>query len=287
MDLTPTLGSCLEGQSLDSEISGSEKTKLLRTLKIEKLKILFPMILDFLSIESNKNLLTRLALLDPEMSSFITKLRVKYILRQPAKISIKWRMFLYKKLIAATDQKSSLEDLYKTQTTKRTKSVSIIKMDVERTNFFQGDSKELESLLEDLDKASPKIGYYQGLNCIGAFFLDYFKDYCFSFEMIKYVMSEFFEEYFCGDFKFLNTLVFIGESLIKEHFPQIFHKVEASGIGHSYYLSSIILTIYFNILQVHRCENFIIVCTDLMLAEGWAGFYKVWGLLLVWKYVLF
>ena len=278
MDLTPTLGSCVEGQSQDSELSGAEKIKLLRALKIEKLKIVFPMILNFLNFESNKNMLTCLSLLHPDISSFITKLKVKYILRQPAKISIQKRMFLYKKLIAATEQKDSLEDLY--QTTKRTKSLSIIKMDVERTNFFHGDLKELESLLEDLDKACPKIGYYQGLNCIGAFCLDYFKDYCFSFEIIKYLMAEYLEKYFCGDFKFLNTLVFIGESLIKEHFPQIFHKVEASGIGHSYYLSSIILTIYFNILQVHRCEHFIIECTDLMLAEGWTGFYKVWGLLL-------
>lgn len=154
-------------------------------------------------------------------------------------------------------------------------SGSIVKMDVERTKFFQGDREQLIKLLVNVGEYIPSVGYFQGLNCMGAFVLDYFADFAFSFDIISFCLHKHMKRYFFGDFHKLNKLVFIGESLVREFFPDIYASLEATGIGHGYYLSSLVLTVFFSVLQFCECGEFVLLALDLYVSEGWAGFFKV------------
>ena len=232
----------------------------------------------YLSLE-DKHLLANLIVLNRSSSSHFRKLLFNKILSEHSHISKQTRKKLYKKLMILDAENfygSIAQSMYITKENDSLQDVStIVKMDVERTKFYKGDSEQLRNLLINIGEYIPSVGYYQGLNCLGAFVLEYFEDYVFSFDIISFCLHKHMKQYFFGDFRKLNKLVFIGESLIQEFFPGVYSSIEKTGIGHGYYLSSVILTIFFSILQFCKCNDFILFALDLYTSEGWVGFFKV------------
>ena len=234
--------------------------------------------LEFLTLE-DKGVLGNMILLKRTHSNHFRKLFFNKILSEKKDIPKAFRKELYKKLMILDAENfygSIAQSMYVTKEVESCQdSTTIIKMDVERTKFFGGDPEQLRTLLKNIGEYIPSVGYYQGLNCLGAFVLDYFEDFVFSFDIISFCLHKYMKKYFFGDFRKLNKLVFVGESLIQEYFPDVYSSVEKSGIGHGYYLSSVILTVYFSILQFCKCRDFILAALDLYTSEGWVGFYKV------------
>lgn len=228
---------------------------------------------------ADRDLLCELVLLSRSSSCHFKKLLYNKILSEQQQISKKTRMRLYQKLIILDAENfygSIAQSMYMTQEQDSCQNIAnIVKMDVERTKFFEGDREQLRTLLRNIGEYIPSVGYYQGLNCLGAFVLDYFQDFAFSFDIISFCLHKYMKKYFFGDFRKLNKLVFVGETLIQEFFPDVYASIEESGIGHGYYLSSVILTIFFSSLQFCKCGELILYALDLYASEGWVGFYKV------------
>ena len=233
---------------------------------------------DFLSL-SDAQTLFNLIFLQKSTSSQFQKIALNKILSQKKVISKKIRKMLYRKLMVLDAENfygSIAQSMYLTTEIDSLQDIgNIVRMDVERTKFFKGNKEQLQALLTNVGEYIPSVGYYQGLNCLGAFALDYFQDFVFAFDIISFCLHKHMKKYFFGDFRKLNKLVFIGETLIREFFPEVYSSVENSGIGHGYYLSSVILTIFFSILQFCKCEIFLLSALDLYTSEGWVGFYKV------------
>lgn len=228
---------------------------------------------------SDRRVLCELVLLNRASSRLFKKLLYNKILSEQQPISRETRMRLFQKLIILDAENfygSIAQSMYVTQEQGSCQDIpTIVKMDVERTKFFSGDAEQLRMLLQNVGEYIPSVGYYQGLNCLGAFMLDYFEDFAFSFDVISFCLHKYMKKYFFGDFRKLNKLVFVGETLIQEFYPEVYSAIEESGIGHGYYLSSVILTIFFSSLQFCRCGPLILLALDLYAAEGWVGFYKV------------
>jgi hypothetical protein len=234
--------------------------------------------IEFLGLE-DKALLLDLLILTRKHHNYMKKLLFNKILSEQENIPRETRKQLYKKLMILDAENfygSIAQSMYVTrERDSHQDSATIVKMDVERTKFFKGDPEQLIDLLKNVGEYIPSVGYYQGLNCLGAFVLEYFDDFVFSFDIISFCLHRHMKKYFFGDFRKLNKLVFIGETLLQEYFPDVYSMIESTNIGHGYYLSSIILTIFFSILQFVKFDQFILATLDLYTSEGWVGFYKV------------
>lgn len=53
------------------------------------------------------------------------------------------------------------------------RSLHVLKMDVKRTNFVRHNKEELIEILFKAASKYPRVSYYQGMNCIGGFLLNY------------------------------------------------------------------------------------------------------------------
>ena len=234
---------------------------------------------------SDKDCLLELSLLCKSLTRHFLKLFCRRILSESITLLNSNRKILYQKLMVL-EVISFYDSVAHSNNQKYFRESSqdislIIKMDVERTKFFEGDPEELKQLLLNLSDFVPTVGYYQGLNCIGAFLLEYFSDFAFGFDVISFILHKQLKQYFFGDFSDLNKLVFIGDSLMAEMFPEVYYQIEKSAIGHGFYLSSVILTVYFSSLQFCACHQFLLQALDIFMAEGWTGFFKVIPLYLI------
>lgn len=248
----------------------------------EKLRVVFAGIFDFFSLK-DLPFLTSFPLISKKFSRFLRKCICKKILKEMTQIPKEMRIRIYQKLIVL-DAEAFYDSVRFSRCQKTpfevadsSKHVQTIKKDVFRTKFYKGDPQQLEKLLTDLADFVPSLGYFQGLNCLGAFMLEYTGDFLASYDIISFLMHKQMKKYFMGDFQFLNKLIFVGERLIREHYPIVHDMLGQSEIGHDFYMSSIIVTIYFNILQFSKNYFFLVSSLDLFFAEGWIGFYKVHG----------
>ena len=265
-------------KSISSVYKTNQQTSLLFKPDSPPLAFALSQACKFLDLKDWKTL-TNLTVLQKTTSSKFQKIAFNMLLSQKQKISCETRKLLYRKLMVLDAENfygSIAQSLYLTTEVDSLQDIgNIVKMDVERTKFFKGNKEQLQALLKNVGEYIPSVGYYQGLNCLGAFALDYFQDFVFAFDIISFCLHKHMKKYFFGDFRKLNKLVFIGETLIQEFFPEVYTSIEKSGIGHGYYLSSIILTIFFSILQFCKSQVFLLSALDLYTSEGWVGFYKV------------
>ena len=223
--------------------------------------------------------LTSLLLLGKRFTLPLLKSILKKILTEKQNLSRQYRIKIYQKLIVL-DAEFFYDSIKLSKHCSITQGLKvnyqgIIQKDVERTKFYKGDPVMLEKLLEELADFVPSMGYYQGLNCIAAFMLDYTGDFMVSYDILSFLMHKQMEKYFLGDFQMINKLIFIGEQLIKQFEPDFYERLSCSDIGHDYYLSAIIVTVYFNVLQHFEQCSFLLDSLDLFLSEGWSGFFKV------------
>ena len=150
-----------------------------------------------------------------------------------------------------------------------------IKNDVLRTRFFKGDKPILQQILVKLDKELPSVGYFQGLNCLTAFLLDLTNDVLLTYDLTFFILMKQMSHYFDDDFRRINKLIFIAERLILRYHPESHATVERSEIKHPYYLTPIIVTIFFGTRQYTDNHEFLNHFLDLFLCDGWIAFFKV------------
>jgi hypothetical protein len=151
----------------------------------------------------------------------------------------------------------------------------LIRLDCRRTGFCNHFQSDLEKLLRVVARKFPKIGYYQGMNCIGGFLLKYTSDYKFSLKVYNFLMEKRLTTYFSDNFKNLRQLLFVSEKIFELYTPKFHYHFKSKGIGTDYFMSPIVLTLFTGSLQF--IENFQLVATilDIVIAEGWIGFFKV------------
>ena len=151
----------------------------------------------------------------------------------------------------------------------------IIKMDVKRTNFAKFNKESLEKLLLEIAAAFPLTTYYQGMNCIGGFLLNFTDNYDTSFQVFNYLMKKRLEVYFLNNFEKLKKLLYISERIIQIYVPNLNARFEELKIGIEFYISPILLTIFTSSLQFIENYSLISKIMDVFISKGWVGFFKV------------
>lgn len=151
----------------------------------------------------------------------------------------------------------------------------LIMLDCRRTGFCSIYQKELEKLLREVALKFPRTGYYQGMNCIGGFLLKYSSDYDFSLTIFNYLVEKKLEKYFSQNFKNLKQLLFLSDKIFELYVPKFHKHFKGLGIGTEYFMSPIVLTLFTGSLQF--IENYQLVANiiDIIIMDGWAGFFKV------------
>lgn len=151
----------------------------------------------------------------------------------------------------------------------------LIRLDCRRTGFCNQYKDDLERLLKNVAKKFPKTGYYQGMNCIGGFLLKYTAEFSFSVMIFNFLMEKRLEKYFSDNFKNLKQLLFVSEKIFELYTPKFHSHFKSLNIGTEYFMSPIVLTLFTGSLQF--IENYQLVATimDIIIAEGWIGFFKV------------
>ena len=159
------------------------------------------------------------------------------------------------------------------------RSLHILEMDVKRTSFARYNSDKLRRLLFEVSENHPGTGYYQGMNCIGGFLLNYTDDYNLSKKVFSFLIKKQLEVYFGNNFARVKKLLYIAERIIKLKLPRISEYLNQMQIGNEFYLSPLILTVFASSLQF--IDNYTLVAKiyDLFIADGWVGFFKVFILL--------
>jgi hypothetical protein len=155
------------------------------------------------------------------------------------------------------------------------RSEGTILKDVKRTTFCFSHSNDLIKLLKRVALNFPKTGYYQGMNCIGGFLLKYSGNYKRSLIIFNYLMEKRLAKYFSEKFKNAKQLFYVCERLFELYLPNFFRHLKDLNIKAEEYLLQTQLTLYTASLQY--LENFKLIANifDLVIAEGWGGFFKV------------
>lgn len=160
-------------------------------------------------------------------------------------------------------------------TTHELKSEGLILKDVKRTNFCMSQKNDLIKLLKRVSLNFPKTGYYQGMNCIGGFLLKYSANYKTSLRIFNYLMEKRLSKYFTESFKHAKQLFYVCERLFELYLPSFYQHIKNIGLLAQDYLLKNHLTLFTACLQY--IENFSLTANiiDLVIAEGWGGFFKV------------
>jgi hypothetical protein len=180
------------------------------------------------------------------------------------------------KLISSTECVRKLisdQDLSGIQIDK--KNDSLIKCDVRRTQLINENKDLLEQILVEVSRLFPETNYYQGMNTIGNFLLNYSNDYATAKQIFIYLMNNDLQTYFSNNFGRLKELLYVAERLLDIHVPKISAHLLKLQVMNEYYISPIILTIYTVSFQFVENYPFVIQAMDLFMVEGWTGFFKV------------
>lgn len=155
------------------------------------------------------------------------------------------------------------------------RSKHVLRMDVKRTNFARMNSDKLEKLLLEIAGHHPSTAYYQGMNCIGGFLLNYSDDYLLSKKVFSFLVKKRLEVYFLNSFSRLKRLLYIAERIIKIKLPALDKHFETLEITTEFYLSPLILTVFSASLQFIDNYNLVAKIFDIFIAKGWPAFFKV------------
>ena len=184
------------------------------------------------------------------------------------------RIFFWNQ-IALNSNQLNISILSKSQSVLSDKIKRVINMDVKRTRFIQPRNNDLETLLSELVLKYPNTSYYQGMNCIGGFLIKYTNDYESSKRIFAFIIRKRLELYFANNFARLKRLLYISERIIKIYLPLIDKNFESLRITTEFYISPFLLTVFTSSLQFIDNYKFVIKVFDMLIAEGWPGFFKV------------
>lgn len=150
-----------------------------------------------------------------------------------------------------------------------------IRLDVNRTNFVSHKlRKVLENILLSTASEFSILSYYQGMNYICGFILNYTEDEKTTNKLFNYLICRKMDVHFRNNFSNLKKMLFISEKLICRYNPFFDNILKKNGVETDYYLSSFLLTIFTNSLP--QADNIEVIARifDLLISLGWLGIYK-------------
>lgn len=154
----------------------------------------------------------------------------------------------------------------------------LIKKDVHRTNFISSatEKRELTRLLEEVASNFPKIEYYQGMNCIGGYLISYTGNYKVSLLVFNYLMEKRLNQYFADSFKNLKQLLYVVDKLLELYMSDLANHLRKLGLRSDVYLSMVLFTLFTGAMQYSKeHEALVSDVMDIIIAQGWPGFFKV------------
>lgn len=278
---------CEMSKELESHINNSYSTRRVSLKDIQVsidrdnlVRQVFKQVLSFLN--PNTDRLSELFFANKHFYKTFRKSVLKRILQSPVKN--KERQIHIWKLIADCDDKfltifKRINDSFETGGEfKRDDSCPVaaqIRLDVIRTNFVSTDMRPvLESILINTATEFPILSYYQGMNYIAGFMLNYIQSEETTRKVFNYLICKKMDVYFRNNFAQLKKILFISELLIKRYNPLFDETLSRGQITTDYYLSSFILTLWTNALP--QIENYEVIARvfDIMLSVGWLGIFK-------------
>lgn len=275
-DLSREIEGRIVGGLGDALVSKRERFKSLT--RQEAVAKVFKWSLKFLEVGEDR--LVKLTLLSKFFSAALTKAVVKsYLLSD--RIDEETRRRIWTEIAAFERKEQELASTVGAQLDERT--LHVIAMDVRRTNFAKFEKEKLQKLLTEVAMAHPNMLYYQGMNCIGGYLLNYCNDYEISRYVFSFLIRKRLEAYFTNNFARIKTLLYIAERLIAQLVPTVHARLEELKISNEFFLSPLILTVFTSYLQF--IENYTLVSKimDLFIVEGWVGFFQV--LVLIFRHI--
>ena len=245
------------------------KTNLIDSTK--KLEIVIKKSLEYF-LPQDKTL-TNLMKINKHTYKYLKKKILKYILKKDStqrnqRIIIWYEIAKHEKKINPNFLKMDRKEL-------DPKILHVLKMDVKRTNFVKENKEKLINLLITVSENFPLTSYYQGMNCIGGFLLNYTDNMEKSILIFEYMVECRLEKYLLKNFSCLKKLVFIAEKLLEKFSPRLHNHLKLLEIGNEFFILPIILTIFSSGLQFIENYNLVAKIMDIFLADGWVGFFKV------------
>lgn len=155
------------------------------------------------------------------------------------------------------------------------RTADLIRMDVRRTNFAKFFEEPLERLLNDVSVSFPSVNYYQGMNCIGGFLLNYFDDYDKSDSVFRMLVKRRLARFFSKNFENVPKLIYLCGRVMRKFLPRLSAHLDGLLIDSGLYISPFFFTIYTCFLQHFHSYRLVAKVFDMFIASGWVGFFKV------------
>lgn len=153
---------------------------------------------------------------------------------------------------------------------------NLIIMDVKRTAFVKPEFKKaLEKMLFQTASHFTNLSYYQGMNCIAGFLLNYTDNVEQATKVFNYLTLKKLDVYFRNNFGLLDKMQFICRRLIKRLNPFFDLVLSKNDISEEYYLSSLLLTVFTTTLQFEDASSVVSRVFDCLIAGGWTEVFKL------------
>jgi Rab-GTPase-TBC domain len=147
----------------------------------------------------------------------------------------------------------------------------LIDMDLKRSvNFFdKEDYDQVKRLLMNVSLAyADSISYYQGMNYIGIFIFDAFKDEEAAFHFFCYLAENLLQEHFSNSFQGVVRLIWINDKLMQIHSSGLWDRLRNGGVSSIHFAVPNIITLFASLVKKSDRKEFIFEIWDVMLASG-------------------
>jgi len=147
----------------------------------------------------------------------------------------------------------------------------LIEMDLKRSvNFFdKADYDKIKLLIMNVSLAyADSISYYQGMNYIGIFIFDAFKDELSAFHFFCYIAESLLLEHFSNSFQGLVRLIWINDKLMQIHSAGLWDRLRNGGVSSIHFAVPNIITLFASLVKKSDRKDFIYEIWDVMLANG-------------------
>ncbi len=184
------------------------------------------------------------------------------------------RLQAWAALVPARVRQRPLLGLAEARALDRTRSEpleELIDMDLKRSvNFFDpADYDKLKLLLLNVSLAfADSISYYQGMNYIGIFIFDAFRDELAAFHFFCYLAESLLQEHFANSFQGLVRLIWINDKLMQIHSAGLWDRLRSGGVSSIHFAVPNIITLFASLVKNSERKEFVYEIWDVMLASG-------------------
>ena len=164
------------------------------------------------------------------------------------------------------------------------KNIEMITLDVNRT-FFKDRSKAkeqqkvLKNILMTLVHLFKKVGYFQGMNYIAAFFyqiFDFDEEKTFYY-MLALQKNTNFKDIFENELSLLQTFFEVFKKILKVYIPEMYQHQKNNEISENYYMPPWFLTLFMftaTIFEKKDAPKFIFLIIEDFFLNGWSAIFN-------------